>query len=200
MSVFIAVLRVNTERAMAFLSVAQASLRSFRFGTSAAASAATWRAAWSQSGCLTYGSLLVNQRCQSAIRLSFMAGRPAAASARLGALASQRTTAHSRGIRHRCLALEFGRFVGRCEQAVTTMACRPRPKSFGSVQNAARSNSQGSAAMAMPRNIKAAEVCVFSTPSTARTSLTGRSSGHQYLPASIGSLRAAHSGAAYLWR
>jgi hypothetical protein len=129
-----------------------------------------------------------------------MAGRPTAASAGLGALASQRTTAHSRGICHRCLALEFGRFVGRCEQAVTTMACRPRPKSFGSVQNAARSNSQGSAAMAMPRNIKAAEVCVFSTPSTARTSLTVRSSGHQYLPASIGSLRAAHSGAAYLWR
>ena len=186
--------------AMAFLSAIQASLRGFRFGASLASSSATWRVAKSQSGCLTYGSLLTIQRRQSAIRKSFMAGRPAAASAALGALASQRTTAHSRGIRHRCLALEFGRFVGRCEQAVTTMAYRHRPKSFGSVQNAATSNSQGSAAMAMPRNIKAAGFCVFSTPSPARTSLTGRSSGHQYLPASIGSLRATHSGAAYLWR
>jgi hypothetical protein len=192
---------------MAFLSVAQASLRGFMFGTSAASSSATWRTAWSQSGCLTYGSLLANQQRQSAIRKSFMAGRPAAASASLGALASQRTTAHSRGIRHRCLALESGRRVGRFEQAVTTMVCRPCPKSFGSVQNAARSNSQGSAAMAMPRNIKAARVCALSTPSTARTSLTGRSSGRQYWPwlrHFIGQywcpthLRC--SGAAYLWR
>jgi len=169
----------------AVLSVAQASLRCFRFGVSLASSSATWRGAKSQSGCLSYGSLLANQRRQSAIRKSFMAGRPAAASARLGALASQRTIAHSRGIRHRCLALESGRLVGRCEQAVTTMVCRPRPKSFGSVQNAARSNSQGSVAMAMPRNIKAAEVCVFSTPSTARTSLTRRSSGRP-LPWALG--------------
>ena len=145
-------------------------------------SSSTGRSAKSQSSCLTYGSLLTNQQRQSATRNRFMAGRPAAASARLGALASQRTTAHSRGIRHRCLALEFGWLVGRCAQAVTTMVCRPRPKSFGSVQNAARSNSQGSAAMAMPRNIKAAGVCVFSTPSTARTSLTGRSSRRQYWP------------------
>ena len=114
--------------AKAFLSAAQASLRSFRFGSSLASSSATWRTASSQSGCLTYGSLLTSQRRQSAIRQSFMAGRPAAASARLGALASQRTTARSRGIRHRCLALEFGLLVGRCAQAVTTMACRHRPK------------------------------------------------------------------------
>ncbi len=114
--------------AMAFLFAIHASLRDFRFGASLASSSATWRSAISQSGCLTYGSLLTCQRCQSAIRQSLVAGRPAAASASLGALASQRTTAHSRGIRHRCLALEFGRFVVRCEQAVTTMACRPRPK------------------------------------------------------------------------
>ena len=170
------------------------------FGALVANSNACGRIAKSQSGCLTYGSLLTSQLRQGAIRQSYMASRPAAASAALGALASQRTAARSRGVRHRCLALEFGRFVGRCLQAVTAMVCRPRPKPFGSVQNAATSNSQGSAAMAMPRNIKAAGVAVFSTPSTARTSLTGRSSGHQYLPASIGSLRAAHSGAAYLWR
>jgi len=186
--------------AEAFLSVAHAALRCSRFGALLASILSTWRSAKSQSGCLSYGSLLTNQQRQSATRHRYVAGRPAAASARLGALASQRTTARSRGIRHRCLALELGWLVGRCARAVTTMVCRPRPKSFDSVQNAARSNSQGSAAMAMPRNTKAAGVCVFSTPSTARTSLTGRSSGHQYLPASIGSLRAAHSGAAYLWR
>ncbi len=184
----------------AFLSAEHASLRVFRFGALLASISSTWRSAKSQSGCLTYGSLLTSSQRQSATHHRFVAGRPTAASARLGALASQRTTAHSRGIRHRCLALEFGGLVGRCAQAVTTMVCCPRPKSFGSVQNVARSNSQGSAAMAMPRNIKAVGVCVFSTPSPARTSLTGRSSGHQYLPASIGSLRASHSGAAYLGR
>lgn len=132
----------------AFLSVAQASLRCFGFGASLASSSATWRGAKSQSGCLSCGSPLTNQQRQSATHHRVVAGRPAAASASLGALASQRTTAHSRGIRHRCLALESGKRVGRCEQAVTTMVCRPRPKSFGSVQNAARSNRQGSAAMA----------------------------------------------------
>ncbi len=114
--------------AMAFLSVAQASPRLSRFGASLAPSSATWRSANSQSGCLSSGSLLTSQRRQSAIRQSFMDGRPAAASARLGALASQRTTARSRGVRHRCLALEVGWLVGRCDQAVTTMVCRPRPK------------------------------------------------------------------------
>jgi hypothetical protein len=168
--------------AMAFLSAVQAFLRSFRFGASLPSSSATWRTARSQSGCLTYGSLLTSQQRQSATSHRFMAVRPSAASAALGARASQRTTAHSRGVRHRCLALEFGRFVVRCEQTVTAMVCRLRPKSFGSVQNAATSNSQGSAAMAMPRSIKAAGVVVFLTPSTARTSLTGRSSRRQYWP------------------
>jgi len=51
---------------MAFLSAAPASMRSFRFGASPASSFATWRRAKSQSGCLTYGSLLTSQRRQSA--------------------------------------------------------------------------------------------------------------------------------------
>lgn len=114
--------------ATAFLAVVQASPRLFRFGVSLALGSATWRSAKSQSGCLSYGSLLTSQLRQSAIRQSFMAGRPTAASASLGALASQRTAAHSRGVRHRCLALEFGQFVVRCEQAVATMVCRHRPK------------------------------------------------------------------------
>jgi hypothetical protein len=166
----------------AFVSVAHAALRCSRFGALLASSSSTWRSAKSQSGCLSYGSLLTIQWRQSAIRQSYMAGRPTAASASLVALASQRTTARSRGIRHRCLALEFGWLVGRCAQAVTTMVCRPRPKSLGSVQNAATTNIQGSAAMAMPRNVKAAGVGVFSTTSTPRTSLTVRSSRRQYWP------------------
>lgn len=44
------------------------------------------------------------------------------------------------------------------------------------------------------------EVGVFSSALASVRSLTQRSSGHQYLPASIGTLRAAHSGAAYLGR
>jgi len=115
-------------RAMAFPVAAHASVRVFRFGSSLASSSATWRSANSQSGCLSCGSLLTNQRRQSATRHSFVAVRPTAASARLGALASQRTTAHGRGMRHRCHALEPSQLVGRCAQAVTTMACRPRPK------------------------------------------------------------------------
>ena len=95
--------------AMAFLSAVHASLRNFRFGVSLASSSVTWRTAMSQSGCLTSGSLLTCQRRQSAILQSFMAGRPTAASAGLGALASQRTAARSRGIRHHCPALEIGR-------------------------------------------------------------------------------------------
>jgi len=93
--------------ATAFLSAVQASLRHFRFGISLAEGVATWRFAKSQSGRLPCGSLLTNQWLQSAIHHRFVAGRPAAASAELGALASQRTTARSRGIRHHCLALEL---------------------------------------------------------------------------------------------
>ena len=113
---------------MPILSAVQTSLHVARLGVSLASRSSTQRGAKSQSGCLSYGSLLISQQRQSATRHLFVAGRPTAASARLGALASQRTKARSRGIRHRCLALEFGLLVGRCARAVTTMACRPRPK------------------------------------------------------------------------
>ena len=78
------------------------------FGALLANCFATWRAAIAQPGCLSCGSLLANQRRRSAIRQSFVAGRPAAARARQCALAGQRTASRSRGFRHRWLALEIG--------------------------------------------------------------------------------------------
>jgi hypothetical protein len=44
------------------------------------------------------------------------------------ALASQRTTAHSRGIRHRCLALEAPSAILLAAEAVSTNVRRHRPK------------------------------------------------------------------------
>ena len=126
-----------------------------------------------QSGCLSCGSLLTSQRRQSATRRRQVAGRPAAASDQ--SCVWQRPTNKQHAARTR-------QQHASSKVAVSSMVCRPRPKSFGSVQNAATSNSQGSAAMAMPRSIKAAGVVVCSTPSTARTSLTGRSSRRQYWP------------------
>jgi hypothetical protein len=83
--------------------------------------------AW--AGRLSCGSLLTQGLRQSAIRQSFVAGRPAAASAPQRALASQRTAARSRGIRHRCLALELGLIKLERIEAVTTYVLRHRPKS-----------------------------------------------------------------------
>ena len=95
-----------SSQATATFSATHALKPCFMFGASAARRHAIGRGAHAQSGCLSFGSLLTNQQRQSATRHRFVAGRPAAASARLGALASQRTTARSRGIRHRCHALE----------------------------------------------------------------------------------------------
>jgi hypothetical protein len=58
-----------------------------------------------------------------------VAGRPAAASAWQRALAGQRTAARSRGLRHRCLALEVGMAKLEGIEAVTTYVLRHRPKS-----------------------------------------------------------------------
>jgi len=48
--------------------VAHASVHVLMFGASLANGFATWRGAIAQSGCLSFGSLLTNQRRQSAIR------------------------------------------------------------------------------------------------------------------------------------
>ncbi len=110
--------------ALAAFFAVHASLRYFRFGALQASSSATWRSAKPQSGCLSCGSLPTNQLRQSATRHRLVAGRPTAASAVLGALASQRTTARSRGIRHHCMALGICGLKVRCAQAVTTMVSR----------------------------------------------------------------------------
>jgi hypothetical protein len=49
-------------------SAAHTSKHVVMFGASLANSFATWRGVIAQSGCLSCGSLLTNQRCQSAIR------------------------------------------------------------------------------------------------------------------------------------
>jgi len=60
--------RVNGMSCQGRFSAAQASMHVLMFGALLANSSATWRWSVAQSGCLTYGSLLANQRRQSAIR------------------------------------------------------------------------------------------------------------------------------------
>ena len=169
-------------RATAFLSAAPTSVRVFRFGALLPSSSATLRSAKSQSGCLSYGSLLTKQPGQSATRHRQLVACPAAGNGD-----------HVM----RCLSAcdhQVGRASFGAQRRETAL---PRPISIR--QNLWKSN-QGSVVMQWPSIKSSAQVGVFSTPSPTRTRLTGRSSGHQYLPASIGSLRASHSGAAYLGR
>jgi hypothetical protein len=60
--------RVNDLSGHGRFSVAHASTHVLMFGASLANGFATWRGAFAQSGCLPFGSLLTNQRRQSAIR------------------------------------------------------------------------------------------------------------------------------------
>jgi hypothetical protein len=60
--------RVNGLSGQGRFFAAQALAHVSMFGASLANSFATWRAAITQSGCLSFGSLLANQRRQSAIR------------------------------------------------------------------------------------------------------------------------------------
>jgi len=91
--------------------------------------------------------------------------------------------------------------------AITKLAARPsalsagKPRCHGQPASGKISGNQiKGAAMHRPSINKRSQVLAASTPSPTLPSLTGRSSGHQYLPASIGTLRASHSGAAYLGR
>ena len=168
--------------ATAFLSAAHASVRVFRFGVSLPSSSATWRSAKSQSGCLPYGSPLASQPRQSATHHRQLVACPAAGN-------GDHVPRHLSARDHQVGRASFG--AQRRETAL------PRLTSIR--QNLCKSN-QGSVVMQWPSIKSSAQVGVFSTPSPTRTCLTGRSSGHQYLPASIGSLRASHSGAAYLGR
>jgi hypothetical protein len=141
--------------------------------------------AHAQSGCLTYGSLLANQRRQSAIRQSFMASRPTAPGVLQRALACQRKAARSRGIRHRCLALEVAMSKLKRIEAATTNVPRHHPKYSGIStlhrplhirQNLCQST-HGTVKQKMPKTKIHGKVFVFSTPSTSRPSLTVRSRG-----------------------
>jgi hypothetical protein len=60
--------RVNGLSGHGRFSVAHASKHVLMFGASLANGFATWRGVIAQSGCLSFGSLLANQRRQSAIR------------------------------------------------------------------------------------------------------------------------------------
>ena len=153
------------------------------FGASLANCFATWRTAIAQSGRLSCGSLLANQRRRSAIRQSFVAGRPAAARARQCALAGQRTASRSRGFCHRWLALEVGIAKLECIEAVTANVLRHRPKKSHITalhrplcirQNLWQSR-QGEGRPQVPEIKIHGKVYVFSTPSTSRTCLTVRS-------------------------
>ena len=109
--------------------------------------------------------------------------RPAAASAHQRALASQRTTARSRGIRHRCLALELGMAKFESVEAVTTYVPLHRPKSSNTealhrplcIRQNLWQSMQAQANQRRPKVKKQGKVSVFSTPSTALTRLTNRS-------------------------
>jgi hypothetical protein len=59
---------VNNQAGHGCFSAAQASKHGLMFGALLANGSATWRGAMAQSGCLSCGSLLANQRLQSAIR------------------------------------------------------------------------------------------------------------------------------------
>jgi len=168
--------------AIAFLSTVHASLRGFRFGVSLASSFATWRTARSQFGCLSYGSLLAKQQHRSATRHRQLVACPSAGN-------GDHVPRNLSACHHQVGRASFG--AQRRETAL------PRPTSIR--QNPWKSN-QGNAAMHRPSINSKAQVSVFSAALASVTRLTQRSSGHQYLPASIGTLRASHSGAAYLGR
>lgn len=165
----------------AVFSAAHASKPCLMFGASVAMRHANRRDAHAQSGCLTFGSLLTDQQRQSATRYRQVAGRPAAASHSSGAQARSTKTQHADRTRSQHASHEV---------AVSTMVCRPRPKSLETLQNVG-SQIQGSAGMQSRVINIHRHSGVFSSALAPVTRLTRRSSRHQ---------RAAHVGAAYLGR
>ena len=187
-------------QSMAFLTAAQASLRCFRFGASLASSSATWRSAKSQSGCLSFGSLLANQLHQSATRHG-QVGCPSCGGQRNiparhqpSCSASEFCKAHGKSSAFVERGLSFG------SRESKALIARLRSRGRIALNNIHRHATAQGAVMQSSNIWLGFEACVFSTLSPTRRCLTGRSSGHQYLPASIGTLRASHSGAAYLGR
>ena len=141
-----------------------------------------------QSSCLPFGSLLTKVRRQSAIRHRLVAVRPAAASALWCRGKPPHMASRIHGQRPSLpgvfqSALKLPAIAGRC------MATKSRHNGQQSIQG-----------VAMRFAIKfTARASGLKSPSTSRPSLTFRSSRHLQAPL-VGSLRALHSGAAYLGR
>ena len=156
-------------RGKAASSVVHALKPCFVFGASVSMQHATGRCVHAQSGCLTFSSLLTKQQRQSATCHRHVAGRPAAASDQSGALTTSTNRQH---------AARTSQQHASWKLAVSTMVCRPRPKSFGTVQNVG-SQIQGSAGMqGRIINIQGLSgLLPLSVPSLG--SLTGRSRGRE---------------------
>ena len=132
-----------------------------------------------QSGCLPFGSLLTTAVRLRASRHRLIAGRPAAAQVHHSLTASQRTNHHG-------ILLDQS-------HVENSSHCRPLP-----AENPLHNVQQQIQGAAMRFAIKfTARASGLKPSSTSRHSLTFRSSRHLQAPL-VGSLRAAHSGAAYL--
>jgi hypothetical protein len=110
-------------------SAAHASAHVLMVGASLTNGFATWRSAMAQSGCLTFGSLLANQRRQSAICQGLV--NCPSCGGQCGCSrwqANAQRTSRSRGYRHLWLALEVVYFTLASIEAVSIMVCRHRPK------------------------------------------------------------------------
>ena len=184
-----------SSQATAAFSAAHALQPCLMVGASASMRHATGRSAHAQSGRLSFGSLLAQQQRQSATRHRFVAGRPAAASAMLGALAGQRTNIPQPWHSPPLLGARIRQQLSSCKEAVASMVCRPRPKSHATVQNVASQIQGGAGMQGRIINIHRR----FGAPSSALASaqrLTGRCSRRSV----TASLRQRLMGAAELGR
>lgn len=141
----------------------------FIFGASVSMLHATGCSAHAQSGCLSFGSLLTKQQRQSATRHRHIAGRPTAASDQSSSPATSTNRQH---------AARTSRQHASSKVAVSTMVCRHRPKSFGTVQNVS-SQIQGRAKMQGGTINIHRHSGVLSTALSPAQRLTRRSTGHQ---------------------
>jgi hypothetical protein len=187
--------------AAAFLFAVQASLHLSRFGASVASIVATQRFAKSQSGCLSYGSLLTNRRRQSATHLRHVGSQ--SFGCQRNTAACNHSSLHGSGVEEAILPLDETQQSTACPSAAVKQK-RPSPgcrRMAESLQTVFIGMPRHRESVMQPASISHSfEVSVLSPTLASVRSLTQRSSGHQYLPASIGTLRATHSGAAYLGR
>jgi hypothetical protein len=170
---------VMSMHAKAAFTAAHMSERLCRFGVLASMRHAIGCIAKAQFGCLPVGSLRAIAQRQSATFHRHAVACPAAVN---GRHAPRKVCAE-----HQQIGLpSFG--GQQIEKAVSKLVCVR--------QNPSKSK-QGKRGMQRPNINVHRQVCVFSSPSTSRHSLTLRSSRRQQLSA-VGALRAAHCGAAYL--